>query len=302
MAPRALYFTTNTVLPLNSISFRVKRELFQNSDKIGFYHIEGDYQGVSYQLIWNSHQEQSSFTKREFIHQLKEYKQNSRISVTGNWNILTRVIGSSVTNTVSVDIKTVEESRDSEFYDGLGVPSSSVFVKHTNDAELLLRALETQNEALKAKLRVEDSVHADIIEKLIPSKRAAVEAPTVDPKRSNNGSQGSVSQGQSTFPVLGSVDVDINAKGQHIGQLNAEQTNTFSVHDQASASGTGEEPSQTQNGDPPVEFAKSTNFDANQQGELSKEMLKLGTLAEPISLDSEDEDMDGGEAVVPVQQ
>lgn len=269
MAPRSLFLTLYTSLPLSWISFRVKREVFENTDKLGFFHIEGECQGVSYQLIWNTHEQATVTEKKEIIQRLRLYTLNSKIEVKGNWSILTRVIGSSVTNTPSVYMKDFRPSTAEDDDDDFGVPRSSVFVKHNNDDELLLRALETQNEARKAKLKVEDGVHADIIERLIPSKRATDEEP-----RNNAESR--------------SVD------------------NPF-TRSRTDGHGNGEGSSQRQNVDrrntSPVQDGTSASFAASQEVEPSQKILDLqqlgSSLNNPISL--EDEDMVEGDATVPQQ-
>jgi hypothetical protein len=281
MAPRSLFLTVPTTIPMAWTIFRVKRELFENLDKIGFFHIEGDCQGVSYQLIWNTHEQASVIDKKDIIKRLSMFAQDSRIDVKGNWHILTRVIGSSVTNTVTVLMKEFRISTVVDNDNDFGVPRSSVFVKHNNDDELLLRALETQNEARKAKLRVEDGVHADIIERLIPSKRAADEEPRNNAEN-RNGSQ----------PP---------APGSHSGENPPTRSRT-------DGHGNGAGSSQSQNvgrgNTPPVQAGTSASFAASQQEAPSQKLLdmeemeKLGSSpANPISL--EDEEMPEQDATVP---
>ncbi|KAF9095451.1 hypothetical protein BGX23_000504 [Mortierella sp. AD031] len=172
-------------------------------------------------------------------------------------------------------ISTVEDD-DNDF----GVPRSSVFVKHNNDDELLVRALEAQNEARKAKLKVEEGVHADIIERLIPSKRAADEAPRDNTEnRRNNGSRSVTPFEDQSTPSR--TDGYGNGAGSSQSQ-NVDRRNT-----------------------PPVQDGTSTRFAASQQEAPRKildmqDMQQLGSSLD-TAIDLEDDDMGEQDATVPLQ-
>lgn len=235
---------------------------------------------MSYQLIWNTHEQATAIEKKEIIKRLRLYTLNSRIDVKGNWSILTRVIGSSVSNTPSVYMKDFRPSTAEDDEDDYGVPRSSVFVKHNNDDELLLRALETQNEARKAKLKVEDGVHADIIERLIPSKRAADEEPRNNAEN-RNGSHRSVPESHSVEDPFTRSRTDGHGNGEGSSQSqNVDRRNTS-----------------------PGQDGTSTSFAASQEVAPSRKILDMqqlgSSLNNPISV--EDEEMAGADATVPQQ-
>jgi hypothetical protein len=166
--PRTIYVTLNTTIPLTWTNFRIKRKVFENLDKLGFFHIEGVLQGQPYQLIWNTHDQSKVEDKMGSVSDLSSYKVSDSIAIRGYWNILTRVVGSSVTNTVTVLMKEFSEPKRVEEDDDIyGVERASIYLNKNNDVEILAQALVATSDLQKAKIKVEEGSYADIAERLI---------------------------------------------------------------------------------------------------------------------------------------
>lgn len=275
--PRQLYLTQTDTLPMTWTSFRVKRAVFQNADNIDAFHIEGTLQGKSYQLIYNTY---GLFPKeiKPRIEQLKRYSPGQGIEVKGFWETLSRVIGGSLTRTTSVLMKEFRPSSEVDDND-FGVPRSSVFVKRTHEDELLLHVLDTHIEARKAKLKVEDVKLGEVMEKIVPSKRAADEESSNDAEHRNESQrERSVSESPSVGHSSSRSRIDSHGNGagssqSHNWELSRlEQRNT-----------------------PPVQVSTSTSHPATQEDGGNERTLNLGKLGDSfegaISIDSEDDDM-----------
>lgn len=160
------------------LEFQVKRALYENQDKLGFFQMEGENRGKTYQIIYNSHEEDSIEKKDRIINGLKVFPVNSRVQLTGNWHVLARLFGTSVSLTTNVNPKDFKESTANIVQRNYSVPRESVFVRRQDDGLALMGALEAENELRKAKLKLEGGEQRalDIIDKLIPSKRVANES------------------------------------------------------------------------------------------------------------------------------
>ena len=243
--PRQLYLTQTDTLPMTWTRFTVKRALFRNADNIDAFHIEGTIQGKSYQLIYNTYGmlEQDITPKIEL---LKTFSPGEGIEVKGFWETLSRVVGGSLTRTTSVLMKDFRGSLtvvDNDF----GVPSSSVYVKHTNEEELLLAVLDTHNEARKAKLKVEGIKLGEVMEKIVPSKRAADEEPRNDAEPRNERSFSESPSGEHSSSRL-RTDSHGDGAGSggshnfHLSKLEPRNTPPATVQDAASTSYAGTQP------------------------------------------------------------
>jgi len=286
--PRQIYLTQTDTLPMTWTSFRVKRAVFQNSENVDAFHIEGTLQGKPYQLIYNTY---GLFPKeiKPRIEQLKKYSPGQGIEVKGFWETLTRVSGGSLTRTTSVLMKEFRPSSEVDDHD-FGVPRSTVFVKR-NDDELLLHALDTHIEARKAKLKVEDVKLGEVMEKIVPAKRAADEESNNDAEHRKESQRGrSVSESP-----LGNGARSSQSHEWELSRL--EPRNTRHVQDLTSAnfSSSQQETSSTQVLAPEA----MDNFTNSAVSPTMQKEEKYGDTAETaINLDP-DQEMDTDDATVP---
>ena len=160
------------------VDFKVKRALYEDQDKLGFFRMEGESRGKPYQIIYNSHEEDSTEKKTRIINGLKVFPVESKVELTGNWHIFVRLVGTSISLNTFVNPKDFRESTANIVQENYSVPRASVFVRRQDDALALLGVLEAENEFRKAKLRLEGGEQRalDIIDKIIPSKRVADES------------------------------------------------------------------------------------------------------------------------------
>lgn len=160
-APKPVFVTFENSLPLGKCVFKVTRVMFQNKDKKGFYHVEGELEGKRYQLIWNTFD-----LGRSKLRNLSEFEENSLIEVSGKWDVVNRVAGASLSKNVSVSLRNfkapeVEQVDDDE--DDLVVPEASIY-KNSNDDVLLMQALDNEMKLAKMKARVKLGEFGDVLE------------------------------------------------------------------------------------------------------------------------------------------
>lgn len=327
--PRQLFLTQTTSLPASLVIFKVKREVFKNAANPSSYHIEGTLKGKSYQVIYDTY-DMSDEEKQPIVEQLKRYKLGDSIQATGSWEMLSRVANGGLSTSATFNLKDFRRPPEEEVENDFGVPTSSVYVKQSNDEQLVMDLFGTHMEYKNAKLKVEDVRLEEVIERIIPSKRAADEVPRSNDERLN-GSQ----RAPSETPLVGSSGSrnenhgnGEGSSGSHNFYMPRQETRT--TRPVQGSSGNGAESRQVQNRDqrniplgqdagaefhdngavqergqtitPPVQDAASTSYAATQPEGGKEKILNLGQLGDTfdnaITIDGEDEDM--GEQAVPL--